>query len=102
MGAYENPETFIDTQSGQHIRSLIEDTSESAASFIKQLGEKQKLEREKIKIDKVICEDYNVERWKIIKPEDEDGNNERPYCWYTFGATSFFGQEITHWMPIPK
>lgn len=48
MGAYENPETFIDTQSGQHIRSLIEDTSESAASFIKQLAEKQKLEREKI------------------------------------------------------
>lgn len=48
MGAYENPETFIDTQSGQHIRSLIQDTSESVASFIKQLREKQKLEREKI------------------------------------------------------
>ena len=61
-----------------------------------------KLEREKMKLNKVICKDYNVERWKIIKSGDEDGNNEKPYCWDTFGSTSFFGQEITHWMPIPK
>jgi hypothetical protein len=48
MGAYENPETFIDTQSGQHIRNLIGNVSDSSAAFIKQLAEKQKLEREKI------------------------------------------------------
>lgn len=60
-----------------------------------------KEERAVMKLDKTICKDYNVERWKITKSEDEDGNNEKPYCWNTFGSTSLFGQEITHWLAIP-
>lgn len=32
---------------------------------------------------------------------DEHANNERPYCWDTFGPDSFFGQMISYWMPIP-
>ncbi len=31
---------------------------------------------------------------------DEHGNNLVPYYWTTFGPDSFFGQTITHWMPI--
>jgi hypothetical protein len=31
---------------------------------------------------------------------DEHGNNLVPYYWATFGSDSFFGQTITHWMPI--
>jgi len=33
---------------------------------------------------------------------DEWGNNEKPYNWESFGPSSYFGQEITHWMEIPK
>lgn len=44
---------------------------------------------------------YNeIPRYKVYKEEDEDGNNLKPYCWETFGADTFFGQDITHWMPI--
>ena len=31
---------------------------------------------------------------------DEHGNNLVPYNWEMFGPDSFFGQTITHWMPI--
>ena len=31
---------------------------------------------------------------------DEHGNNTVPFAWDTFGPDNFFGQEITHWMPI--
>lgn len=40
------------------------------------------------------------ERYNIYKSEDEHGNNLVPYNWETFGPDSFFGQTITHWMPI--
>ena len=33
---------------------------------------------------------------------DEHGNNQVPYYWDTFGPDSFFGQDISHWMPIPS
>lgn len=41
------------------------------------------------------------ERWNIYKQEDERANNIVPYCWVILGPGHFFGQEITHWMPIP-
>lgn len=41
-------------------------------------------------------------RWRIIKGEDQDGNNLVPYEWDTFGPTKFFGQEIDCWQPIEK
>jgi hypothetical protein len=31
---------------------------------------------------------------------DEEGNNTVPWAWQQFGPDSFFGQTITHWMPI--
>ena len=31
---------------------------------------------------------------------DEEGNNTVPYAWNMFGSDSFFGQAITHWIPI--
>ena len=44
--------------------------------------------------DNVIC--VVVKR---IKGEAKD-NNKVPYKWDTFGPGSFFGQDISHWMPI--
>lgn len=39
-------------------------------------------------------------RKKRYTSADEHGNNLVPYYWATFGPDSFFGQTITHWMPI--
>jgi hypothetical protein len=41
MGAYENPETAIDTQSGQHIRSMIGNVANSTSNFIKEFKQKE-------------------------------------------------------------
>jgi len=39
-------------------------------------------------------------RSDTYKQGDEYGNNTVPWAWDTFGPDSFFGQTITHWMPI--
>jgi hypothetical protein len=39
-----------------------------------------------------------VERIKDKYPEH---NNQKPYRWETFGPSSFFGQDVIAWMPIP-
>lgn len=45
--------------------------------------------------------DYiDVNRSHITFPEDEDGNNERPYKWESFGCSSYNSQEISHWTTI--
>lgn len=36
-------------------------------------------------------------RWGDIR-----GNNLVPYAWSGFGISRFFGQDITHWIDIPK
>jgi hypothetical protein len=33
---------------------------------------------------------------------DEQSNNLVPYIFSGFGPGSFFGQQITHWMPLPE
>jgi hypothetical protein len=38
---------------------------------------------------------------RLIKTEHPETNNSKDYVWKTFGAKQFFGQEITHWMPLP-
>ena len=43
----------------------------------------------------------NGDRKYTYKREDQHGNNNVPWAWDTFGPDSFFGQNITHWMPIP-
>ena len=38
-----------------------------------------------------------------IEAGDEYSNNKRPYRWIVSnGPGSFFGQEVTHWLPIPE
>lgn len=50
------------------------------------------------------CGDFIViplERSSIITGSDEHGNNLKPYDWHTFGPMKYFGQDVTHWMPLP-
>ena len=39
-------------------------------------------------------------RSDIYRRGDEHGNNAVAWAWESFGTASFFGQQITHWMPI--
>lgn len=42
------------------------------------------------------------ERVNLYRGCDQHGNNLVPYNWEEFGPMSFFGQDITHWSPLPK
>lgn len=33
---------------------------------------------------------------------DEEGNNKKPYGWRGDAHMQWFGQQVTHWMPLPK
>jgi hypothetical protein len=43
-----------------------------------------------------------VESSGVIRFADEHGNNLRPYRWSGDGPCAWFGQEVTHWMPLPE
>jgi hypothetical protein len=43
-----------------------------------------------------------TERALRFKAADEHGNNTNPYCWRKFGPGTYFGQDVTHWMPLPS
>lgn len=40
-------------------------------------------------------------RYDVYGSEDEHGNNKKPYCWSN-PPMNYFGQYVTHWMPLPK
>lgn len=45
---------------------------------------------------------FTVKRSESIKPADEWGNNTVPYKWYArSGPMQWWGQCVTHWMPLP-
>ena len=51
-------------------------------------------EREELKLS-------GDERWRSYSGSDEHDNNRKPYKWDVQGPGSYFGQDVTHWMPIP-
>lgn len=40
----------------------------------------------------------------VVKRVNDEvrGNNRLPYSWHPFGPGCFFGQDISHWCPIPS
>lgn len=43
-----------------------------------------------------------TQRALTFKAADEYNNNRKPYCWKKFGPGTYFGQDVTHWMPLPS
>lgn len=43
-----------------------------------------------------------LQRSLTYTASDEHNNNRKPYCWKKFGPGTYFGQEVTHWMPLPS
>jgi hypothetical protein len=60
-------------------------------TFVKGISKK---EREELKLS-------GDERHLSYYGADEYANNRKPYNWKAQGPGSYFGQEVTHWMPIP-
>ena len=42
------------------------------------------------------------QRSATVRPEEEYGNNHRPYKWQSFGPDTYLGQEVDYWMHIPS
>jgi len=59
-------------------------------------------EAQRQKIESGELAGYGKDRHLIYRAEDEHGNNHVPYNWQMFGLDDFFGQTITHWLPIPN
>jgi len=49
MGAYTNPDTFVDTQSGQHMRNAISSVASNTEKVFEERQKKQTIEAEKTK-----------------------------------------------------
>jgi len=46
---------------------------------------------------------FRVRRSEAYKACDEQGNNEKPYCWHVDnGKGTLFGQDVKYWMPLPE
>ena len=44
-----------------------------------------------------------LKRSNLYKACDVHGNNRVPYCWNANGGPmEWFGQNVTHWMPLPE
>lgn len=45
----------------------------------------------------------SLKRSKTYRDCDVQGNNKVPYCWKANGGPmKWFGQDVTHWMPLPE
>lgn len=45
---------------------------------------------------------FKLKRSEAYRACDEGWNNRVPYCWYVNGKMKLFGQNVTHWMPLPE
>ena len=71
------------------------------------LADRKKMLNGELDDPTIISPTVSGKVWKsprstLYYPEDEHGNNRKPYYWSQFGPDDFFGQSITHWMEIPK
>jgi hypothetical protein len=44
---------------------------------------------------------FDRKRAKTYRREDEQGNNQKPYCFEEFGPDYHFGQEVDMWCELP-
>ena len=86
-----NRGTWIDGEDQENVNCVV-------VSLAKGISEKDRELMKQGKLPTVLYQ--GMKRHTVYIGADEHGNNRVPYNWETFGPDSFFGQEITHWMPI--
>lgn len=75
------------------------------------LEEREKMKNGELPFEMQNCVHYDgswhkpiytkSERWKVFTSSDEHGNNQKPYSWSN-PPMKYFGQDVTHWMPLPS
>ena len=86
-----NRGTWIDDEDQENVNCVV-------VMLVKGISNEERELMKEGKLKTVLYE--GIKRHNLYMSEDEYGNNRVPYNWETFGPMSFFGQEITHWMPI--
>ena len=98
----------------RHTRGTWHDSSDQenvncvVVKLVKGLSETQRNQMKSGEIDDPMVDcfisgrNWPSPRSSIYAPGDQYDNNMKPYHWSQFGPDSFFGQAISHWMPIPK
>ena len=86
--ARHNRDTWHDSDDQENVNCMV-------VKLVKGISLK---DREYLKLSK---KEKDIKRSKTWRSADEGNNNQRAYYWYSFGCDSFFGQEISHWCPIP-
>jgi len=54
------------------------------------------------KKERELLKETDPERYRTYSDADEHNNNWKPYRWKCRGPGSYFGQDVTHWMPEPQ
>lgn len=88
---------------------LIFDGSVNVAKFERGISKEEREKMKRGEIDDPIHTGWNladgyfeVKRSDSYGRSDEDGNNKVPYCWVALiGPMTWFGQYVSHWMPLP-
>lgn len=98
--ARHNRGTWVDNDDQENVNCVV-------VKLVKGISLDERRKMEKGEIPQTFEEGWSAstgwtktERSSIYKACDEQGNNLVPYNWEAFGPDSFFGQTITHWMPI--
>ncbi len=102
--ARHNRGTWNDSTDQENVNCVVVKLKKGISKEERELMKNGKLESKTTKI--IDCgglwagSSRDIPRHNITRPSDEHSNNLVPYNWESFGADSFFGQSITHWMPI--
>ncbi len=60
-----------------------------------------KLKRGLTQVERDRLPDFDV-RKRTYRGADEWSNNQRGFCWNEFGSSSWFGQDVDYWAPLPR
>lgn len=79
------------------------------AQIYKGISKQQRKEMREGKLENPVKECWGgsgfcpTRRSEVFTSADECWNNKVPYCWEAnAGPMRWFGQEVSHWMPLPK
>jgi hypothetical protein len=99
--AKHNMGTWHDREDQENVNTVV-------VKLVRGISEKERQEMRGTDNDYQYSQpkDYGYYRISGLRSEthkfgDESGNNTVPWAWDSFGPGSFFGDSITHWMPIP-
>jgi len=75
----------------------------NVARFVRGISKEERREMKLGQIGDQVLGESSILRSNLYYPDDEDGNNKVPYHWVApEGPMKWFGQEVSHWCPLPR